>query len=148
MSRSQDEYQKLQDEYNNIVNDALKEREKLMQAMGWESSRDIDGVTGKLNAAMTEGTASALVGLWNMTATDIRSLLNLSSDHFAECRDGWQRVNEIVGLLGSINTNTENTADNTAATTEALNSLSDRIGEVKNELAEIKRNTKSYNGRG
>lgn len=32
------------------------------------------GVTGELKAAMTEGTGSQLVGLWNMTAMDIRAI--------------------------------------------------------------------------
>ena len=139
---TQDEYQKLQDDYNKIVEDALAERNKLAQAMGWESSSDsVNGVTGKLNAAMTEGTASDLVGLWNMTAMDIRSLLNLSVDHFAACREGWQKINEIVGILNAI-------ATNTGATVESLKELSSSISEVKGELTEIKKNTKSYNGRG
>ena len=90
---------------------------------------------------MTEGTASDLVGLWNMTAMDIRSLLNLSVDHFAACREGWQKINEIVGILNAI-------ATNTGATVESLKELSSSISEVKGELTEIKKNTKSYNGRG
>lgn len=33
-----------------------------------------EGVTGQLQAAMTEGTASQLVGLWNTTASDVRAI--------------------------------------------------------------------------
>ena len=139
------DYENLKDKWDNIVQDAIEERNRLMDTMGWTGSDDTNGVSGKLNAEMTEGTASELVGLWNMTAMDIRSLLNLSVDHFSACRDGWQKINEIVNILNSIDTNTGNTATNTG---EMVNKLEQGIKDLKDELSAIKTNTKNYNGRG
>ena len=39
-----------------------------------DMSSRVQEVTGQLQAAMTEGTASQLVGLWNMTASDVRAI--------------------------------------------------------------------------
>ena len=128
------------------INASLDRYRELLERLGlMNEDIDVEGVTGKLNAAMTEGTASDLVGLWNMTAMDIRSLLNLSVDHFAACRDGWQKVNEIVGILNAIATNTGNTATNTNS---LVSKLEQGIKDLKDELTEIRKNTKNYNGRG
>lgn len=53
-----------------------KEWVQMMTDMGLVVNKDMSSrvqeVTGQLQAAMTEGTASQLVGLWNMTASDVR----------------------------------------------------------------------------
>ncbi len=100
------------------------------------------GVSGKLEAAMTEGTASELVGLWNMTAMDIRVLLNLSSEHFSECRRSWDITYSIWEETQKIASNTERTANNTDGLVEKLE---DGLKSVKDELSEIRKNTKNNN---
>lgn len=45
-----------------------------------------NGVTGQLQAAMTEGTASQLVGLWNMTSLDVRALRDMTAEHFRQAK--------------------------------------------------------------
>lgn len=96
------------------------------------------GVTGELQAAMTEGKASELVGLWNMTAMDIRWIKEwiqsqtLGSDN-AKTND--RMITEMLDFVSEIKVNTKNTADNTTGLIEALN-------ELKTELEAIKKNTK------
>ena len=55
-----------------------KEWVQMMTDMGLVVNKDMSSrvqeVTGQLQAAMTEGTASQLVGLWNMTASDVRAI--------------------------------------------------------------------------
>lgn len=131
------------------VSNSLDSLKKVLERLGLvndEVSDELEnGVTGKLNAAMTEGTASELVGLWNMTAMDLRSLLNLSSDHFGGCRNNWNNVYNILEQTRLIATNTEETSKNTK---DILEKLDAGLKSVKDELSEIKKNTKTYNSRG
>lgn len=132
-----------QDAYNAL----LKKYQEMASNKGLDIFKPDDeseekGVSGKLEAAMTEGTASELVGLWNMTAMDIRVLLNLSSEHFSECRRSWDITYSIWEETQKIASNTERTANNTDGLVEKLE---DGLKSVKDELSEIRKNTKKNN---
>lgn len=132
-----------QDAYNAL----LKKYQEMASNQGLDIFKPDDeseekGVSGKLEAAMTEGTASELVGLWNMTAMDIRVLLNLSSEHFSECRRSWDITYSIWEETQKIASNTERTANNTDGLVEKLE---DGLKSVKDELSEIRKNTKNNN---
>lgn len=130
-----------QDAYNAL----LEKYKKMAEDKGFEvfaPDTDEQGVTGKLEASLTEGTGNELVGLWNMTAMDIRALLNLSSQHFLECKDVWNRIYSIWEETQKIASNTERTANNTDGLIEKLE---DGLKSVKEELSEIKKNTKNSN---
>ena len=123
--------------------------QELLKKLGLVNSEVEDemenGVTGELQAAVTEGTASQLVGLWNMSALDIRSLLNLSHEHFIECRTQLANIANIYVQIVEINNNTKATADNTETLVEELKT---GIKSLETKLDEIRKNTKNYNGRG
>lgn len=123
--------------------------QELLKKLGLVNSEVEDeienGVTGELQAAVTEGTASQLVGLWNMSALDIRSLLNLSHEHFIECRMQLANIANIYVQIIGINNNTKATADNTGTLVEELKT---GIKSLEAKLDEIRKNTKNYNGRG
>lgn len=123
--------------------------QELLKKLGLVNSEVEDeienGVTGELQAAVTEGTASQLVGLWNMSALDIRSLLNLSHEHFIECRTQLANIANIYVQIIGINNNTKATADNTGTLVEELKA---GIKSLETKLDEIRKNTKNYNGRG
>lgn len=123
--------------------------QELLKKLGLVNSEVEDeienGVTGELQAAVTEGTASQLVGLWNMSALDIRSLLNLSHEHFIECRTQLANIANIYVQIIGINNNTKATADNTGTLVEELKM---GIKSLETKLDEIRKNTKNYNGRG
>lgn len=132
-----------QDAYNAL----LKKYQEMASNQGLDIFKPDDeseekGVSGKLEAAMTEGTASELVGLWNMTAMDIRVLLNLSSEHFSECRRSWDITYSIWEETQKIASNTERTANNTDGLVEKLEY---GLKSVKDELSEIRKNTKNNN---
>lgn len=103
------------------------------------------GVTGKIQEALTEGTANQLVGLWNMSSLDIRHikefLQNIPLEFFRWSDDIRIDVGQIMLLAAEIKNNTERTADNTYG-------LKEELREIKNEIIEVKRNTKGYTGRG
>lgn len=123
--------------------------QELLKKLGLVNSEVEDeienGVTGELQAAVTEGTASQLVGLWNMSALDIRSLLNLSHEHFIECRTQLANIANIYVQIIGINNNTKATAENTGILVEELKT---GIKSLETKLDEIRKNTKNYNGRG
>lgn len=127
-----DEWEK---KLENIADNTLAGKEKWLED---EDKNKESGVTGKLEAALTEGTACELVGLWNITAMDIRSLKELSADHFLEWKYMKLDVNAILQETIKIQQNTLRTADNTDGITSALSTL-------QKELAEIKKNTKNNN---
>lgn len=146
-------------EMNQIVSAGQDGKEEIMNSLGRYKAilerlglinDDIEdkienGVTGELQAAVTEGTASQLVGLWNMSALDIRSLLNLSHEHFIECRTQLANIANIYVQIVGINNNTKATADNTGTLVEELKT---GIKSLETKLDEIRKNTKNYNGRG
>ena len=101
------------------------------------------GVTGELKAEMTEGTGSQLVGLWNMTAMDIRWIrewIAAQSGLGGVSADSSKNINKILDEISAIKTNTGRTADNTEG-------LVDSINKLRTELEAIKNNTRSKGSR-
>ena len=76
-----------------------------------EKEKKTSGVTGELQAQMTEGTGSQLVGLWNMTAMDTRAI----KDHLKNnpIPDITREFTLLQNELSAIKQNTKDTADNT-----------------------------------
>lgn len=104
-----------------------------------EKEKKTSGVTGELQAQMTEGTGSQLVGLWNMTAMDTREIKeHLRNNPIPDVsKDLYAMQNE----LAAINRNTRETADNTGG-------IKDQFDEMNVKLEAIERNTKQNNSRG
>lgn len=97
------------------------------------------GVTGELQAQMTEGTGSQLVGLWNMTALDTREIKDhLKNNPFPNVS---KDLYVIQGELAEIKQNTRETADNTEG-------IKDQFDEMNEKLENIEKNTKQNNSRG
>jgi tape measure domain-containing protein len=97
------------------------------------------GVTGELQAQMTEGTGSQLVGLWNMAAMDTREIKDhLKNNPFPNVsKDLYAIQNE----LAEIKQNTRETADNT-------DGIKEQFDEMNEKLENIEKNTKQNNSRG
>ncbi|MEA4980740.1 MAG: tape measure protein [Petrimonas sp.] len=96
------------------------------------------GVTGELKAAMTEQTGSQLVGLWNMTAMDIRQIKEFFEKNPPV--DVAKELNSLLNELQAIRQNTKDTADNTEYLEEGVKKLEEK-------LEEIRKNTKPNNSR-
>lgn len=104
-----------------------------------DANKDRTGVTGELQAQMTEGTGSQLVGLWNMTAMDTREIKDhLKNNPFPNVsKDLYAIQNELV----EIKQNTRETADNTEG-------IKEQFDEMNEKLENIEKNTKQNNSRG
>lgn len=96
------------------------------------------GVTGELKQEMTEGTASQLVGLWNMTAMDIREIKDWVKQNGTP--DVAKELNSLLNELNAINKNTKRGADNT-------DGIKYKFDEMNSKLEDIKKNTKQNNSR-
>lgn len=122
----------------NALNDKASQYEESLKPY-LDKDKNRSGVTGELKREMTEGTASQLVGLWNMTAMDIRTmkefLINNPMPNVAK------ELNSLLNEMHSINQNTREAAGNTRYLETGLRRLEDK-------LEEIKRNTKPNNSRG
>lgn len=120
-----------------INNRASQYEESMMPFLDKETKRS--GVTGVLQAQMTEGTGSQLVGLWNMAAMDTREIKDhLKNNPFPNVsKDLYAIQNELV----AINANTRETADNTGYNETGFKRLEEK-------LENIEKNTKQNNSRG
>lgn len=104
----------------------------------WKDEASTSGVTGELKAQMTEQTGSQLVGLWNMTAMDIRGIREFFEKNGMPNAE--KELNALLNELQAIRQNTKDTADNTSYLEEGIKKLEDK-------LEEIKKNTKPNNSR-
>lgn len=140
-----EEREVLKNEYMSYVDAAIKERDELAKTIGYNSdNEDESGVTGKLQAALTEGTANEVLGVINMSALDLRTLKGLTAEHFKDYATEMNYISNLVDEARQINVNTKRTADNTDG---LIDKLDTGFKGLKNELAEIKKNTKDTSGR-
>lgn len=127
-----EQIKKKQDELDKIADGFLQGNEEYFR----EEKKT--GVTGELRAEMTEGTASQLVGLWNMTALDTRSVRESASQMRID-------IGVILEQNAQIIANTANTAIHTE---KAVSSLTEGFGKLDKRLESIESNTRGYTGRG
>lgn len=123
---------------------------ELDDKFGWADSlmkdnEPKDGVSGQLQAAMTEGTASQLVGLWNSTSIDMRELKQISLANGETVSSILTDVSEIMRQNILIEQNTRRGADNTDGLIDELQS---GFNALDRRLGEIERNTKVSKSRG
>lgn len=139
-------------EQDYIYNMAEGLQKELDEQFGWADSlmkddeeKKKEGVSGQLQAAMTEGTASQLVGLWNSTAIDMRELKNIGIEQRDSVKSIMSDVREIIRQNFLIEQHTRRGADNTDGLIDEL-----RIGfsDVSKRLGTIEKNTKTSNSRG
>ncbi|MFO3727276.1 hypothetical protein [Butyricimonas muris] len=132
-----------QAEFTRMVEEGGKSYTKAMEAYSGlfkDAYNDApEGVSGQLQAAMTEGTASELVGLWNSTAMDVRVIRDwlLTGTDVSVPRPGFD-LGELLEQQYRIEQNTRMT----------VYQLQDGFGRMGQQLDAIERNTRGYYGRG
>lgn len=161
-----------------VIAGGWEQYEDLLNEMGLGSNKErVAGSTaattsGQLQAAMTEETASQLVGLWNSSTLDIRRLKEiaetpriepvpvavygrepfdietyrgLTEEQLQQVKANADSVRQLLSNSMLIEQNTRRTADNTGMLVTELRS---GIGDLKGQLASIERNTKASKSRG
>ena len=105
----------------------------------------VQEVTGQLREAVTEGTASQLVGLWNMTASDVRVIREWLLTGTAIMPESPFNVTRMIDLQTEIAMNTRVTAQSTMT---SMYDLREGFGRLDERLGAIEVNTRGYVGRG
>ncbi|MBP1615326.1 MAG: hypothetical protein H6Q13_2774 [Bacteroidetes bacterium] len=144
---SDDEVKKLREEYSTIYDTAQSQINGLLDTVGIDNSSSEDGVSGKLQDALTEGTASEVLGAINMGTLDIRAIKELLPSHFANYATTMNNVSSILDETRQINANTLRTANNTDGLRDSMSNLNESLKEMKGDLEDISKNTKDTSGR-
>ncbi|MCZ2579649.1 tape measure protein [Bacteroides fragilis] len=145
---SEEDYKKLQEQWNDIVTDAVKERDKLKELLGWTSESSSQDSTKRGFEAMSQDTGEELKG--RFTAV-YEGELRLESQSAIQT----QSLNLLTAradALLSINTETRNIADDTrdliANSYLGLMQISENTGaivkpiqQMQKDIAEVKKNT-------
>ncbi len=134
-----------------LIDSKAERDKKLADDLGLkDDSSTKSGVTGELQAAMTEGTGSQLVGLWNMTAMDIRWIREFlaarsqsSSPVITGDMDMVKVMNALYVETYQIQLNTKVSAENSTKLVEKIGEVKTELTAAKTELTEIKKNTGS-----
>lgn len=143
-SISSDEQKSLDDLKNSIINGATESAKLINDQFSYLNDGKESGVTGKVEAALTEGTASEVLGVMNMGALDLRVLKEMTAEHFKDYATEMNYISNLVDEARQINANTKRTADNTDG---LIDKLDTGFKDLKSELSEIKKNTKDTSGR-
>lgn len=94
---------------------------------GQDNPASDKGVTGQLQAAMTEGTGSQLVGLWNMTSNDLREIKIHVMNQAETIRGGWDNVRIISDHTARISQNTTDMSRSLASVDKRLGNMELRL---------------------
>lgn len=112
------------------------------QFLTGEKEEPTDGVSGQLQAALTEGTASQVLGAVNMMNIRTAEILQVNMEHRDVSRAGFV---DVCGVLRESFEVQKRIEVNTAA---AVSGLKEGFDRLDGRLVNIESNTKGYNGRG
>ena len=146
-SISSDEQKSLDDLKNSIISGATESAKLINDQFSYLNDGKESGVTGKVEAALTEGTASEVLGVMNMGALDLRALKEMTSEHFKDYATEMNYISNLVDEARQINANTKRTADNTDGLVDGISDISEGIKSMDKKLTEISKNTKDTSGR-
>ncbi|WP_431430150.1 hypothetical protein [Bacteroides hominis] len=145
---SEENYKKLQEQWNDIVTDAVKERDKLKELLGWTSESSSQDSTKRGFEAMSQDTGEELNGRFTalqITGEEIKNQSVVQS----------QALNLLTAkadTILSVNTEVRNIADDTrnliANSYLELMQISENTGaivkpiqQMQKDIAEVKKNT-------
>lgn len=135
---TKDEIEKAKKDWISLNEKLAEQAKQLEEVTGIKIGQATGGVPGELKKEMTEGTASQLVGLWNMTAMDIRAIKEFFEKNGTP--DIAKEISVLLNELQEIKQNTGRTASNT-------DYLENGLRNVEDKLEEIRKNTKANTSR-
>lgn len=146
-SISSAEQKSLDDLKNSIITGATESAKLINDQFSYLEDDDESGVTGKLQAALTEGTANEVLGVMNMGALDLRMLKEMTADHFKDYATEMKYISNMLDETRQINANTRRTADNTDGLIDGISNINEGLKSMDKKLTEISKNTKDTSGR-
>lgn len=145
---SEEDYKKLQEQWNDIVTDAVKERDKLKELLGWTSESSSQDSTKRGFEAMSQDTGEELNGRFTALQASNEEIKNQSVVQSQALNLLTAKADTIL----SVNTEVRNIADDTrnliANSYLELMQISENTGnsakylkDIKADMAEVKKNT-------
>lgn len=135
----QDEYSKLQNQKDALVESMLKEREKLKDLFGWESlddrSAEEQGIT-----SMSQESADKLLGLNTVSVEHTRQILDrmgLVNVSIGEMQKSYQGL---LDTCNSILNHTRNIDSSTAAMNTTMQGMNSSISNLRDDINSMKTN--------
>lgn len=129
-----DEYKELQQQYSAIVEEAVAERDRLKELMGWATEQEETASDNSLKGAYAKASQESIdllagqAGAQRVLMEDIKAQLVPIQEQMREIyalqQKGWDDVNAIRQLQQQIRQLAEQVADNTY-------SINDRMGDIK-----------------
>ena len=129
-----DEYKDLQQQYSAIVEEAVAERDRLKELMGWATDTEETASDNSLKGAYAKASQESIdllagqAGAQRVLMEDIKAQLVPIQEQMREIyalqQKGWDDVNAIRQLQQQIRQLTEQVADNTYA-------MNERMGDIK-----------------
>lgn len=171
-AQEQEEFKRLVEAAGTSFYNAMGAYDELFKNTDIAAKDAAQSTSGQLQASITEGTASALVGLWNSSSLDIRRLKEiaeiqrtepvpveiyspvsadlqlfrgLSDEQLQAVRSGTESIRELLNQSMYIEQNTRRTADNTGT---IITELQSGFGKLEGQLSTIEKNTKGSKSRG
>ncbi|WP_294590831.1 tape measure protein [uncultured Bacteroides sp.] len=148
---TKDEMDKSQKEWDDIVSEAVSERDKLKDLFGWtgESSSTSQNSTQKGFEAMSQDTGNELNGRFTALQVAGESILAQNSEHTMSLKDLSLKAGEILTVNTEIRNIADDTRDLIAQSYLELVQISENTGnsakylkDIKADIAEVKNNTK------
>ena len=145
---SEEDYKKLQEQWNDIVTDAVKERDKLKELLGWTSESSSQDSTKRGFEAMSQDTGEELNGRFTALQASNEEIKNQSVVQSQALNLLTAKADTIL----SVNTEVRNIADDTrnliANSYLELMQISENTGaivkpiqQMQKDIAEVKKNT-------
>lgn len=145
---SEEDYKKLQEQWNDIVTDAVKERDKLKELLGWTSESSSQDSTKRGFEAMSQDTGEELNGRFTALQASNEEIKNQSVVQSQALNLLTAKADTIL----SVNTEVRNIADDTRnliansylelmQISENTSNSAKYLKDIKADMAEVKKNT-------
>lgn len=145
---SEEDYKKLQEQWNDIVTDAVKERDKLKELLGWTSESSSQDSTKRGFEAMSQDTGEELNGRFTALQVSNEEIKNQSVVQSQALNLLTAKADTIL----SVNTEVRNIADDTRnliansylelmQISENTSNSAKYLKDIKADMAEVKKNT-------
>lgn len=145
------EQARLKQEWDNIVNSAIAERDNIKKAMGWDTGSAYSQEASKAGVTtVTEDTALALVGRMTAMQEAVESIRNYESVSVLTLADMTDELIQIAMEYSRFNVHQDNIERQLAKIYIELQTISENTGAIVKpiqamqvDIAEIKKNTKN-----
>lgn len=123
------EAEKLRDDYQDIIQDMIKDRDNLAKTFNWESSpEELKRQTGTISETITEKTANESMGIWRGSYDTLKAISQQTTIFHETYKSTMATCNSI---LNTIARNTGETANNTSVLSDMHNTLKNMDGRLR-----------------